>query len=163
MHTESKQLGYQPVNAANIVQIVQHVPTGPFLLQAFSAKQASTASPTLRTINCEYQRRMLMLETYLPCFSRTTSSIISRSRSGNIPARVLMIPRQPEKKDYSHILLLYNVLVFYPLYSMGFCSFRTGLSRCSVFCTYLLRSIRMISLRWSHLFVASSGRLKHSR
>lgn len=59
-------------------------------LYELKAKQASTASPTLRT--CQIWHSFLDIQfgsTNRPSFIRTTSSITSLSRSGNMPDNVL--------------------------------------------------------------------------
>ncbi len=61
--------------------------------QEVSARQASTAKPTLgkrKSVSGSESLESCTFETpYLPCFIRTTSSITSLSRSGKMPARVL--------------------------------------------------------------------------
>lgn len=65
---------------------------------------------------------------YRPCFTRTTSSITSRSRAGNMPARVLeiLLLAQSLKRKIRH--LLNYVIMFIELYTLSFSGFSACLT-----------------------------------
>ena len=112
------------------------------IFQEVKAKQASTAAPTLISINMCI--RILAQETYLACFAITMSLMTSLSRVGNIEDSVLPRCKQRPQK-FETKLSLYNAVNVYvrlgpswllsvnvsaSSYSLGFCQ-HSLTSRCS--------------------------------